>query len=61
MHGKRLADFGLTNEVNIGFSTGDDNEVVMLQLYGFRSQDARAKAVEKWKKELVEKKDGPKK
>ncbi|HKB06401.1 MAG TPA: hypothetical protein VKD90_29670 [Gemmataceae bacterium] len=61
MHGKRLADFGLSNSVRIGFGTGDDNEIIMLQLYGFRSQDARAKAVEKWKKEVVEKKDEPKK
>ncbi|MBO0697593.1 MAG: hypothetical protein J2P46_04300 [Zavarzinella sp.] len=61
MHGKRLADFGLTNTVHIGFSTGDDDDAIMLQLHGFRTQDARAKAVEKWKKELVEKKAEPKK
>jgi hypothetical protein len=61
MHGKKLSDFGLTNNVQIGFSTGEDDDVIMLQLHGFRSQDARAKAVEKWKKEVLEQKAEPRK
>jgi len=58
MHGKKLADYGLTNNLGIGFAAGPGDDVVMLQLYGFHGTDARARAVKKWKDE-TSKKDGP--
>lgn len=58
MHGKKLSDYGLTNTMGIGFAAGPGDEVIMLQLHGFRGADARARAIQKWKDETA-KKDGP--
>jgi hypothetical protein len=51
LHGKNLTDYGMTNNFGIGFSTGDGDEMISLTLHGFPNPAARARAVEKWKKE----------
>jgi hypothetical protein len=56
LHGKKLSDFGLTANGGIGFSTGDGEEIISLQLHGFTTVDGREKAIKKWKEEVVEKK-----
>jgi hypothetical protein len=61
MHGKKLADFSLTHNGGIGFSNGDGDEIVSLELHGFANADARAKAIKKWKEEIAVKKDGKEK
>jgi hypothetical protein len=49
---KNRADYGFASEMNIGFAFGRGQEdIVMLNLQGFPSEDARKKAVEKWKSE----------
>jgi hypothetical protein len=55
MHGKKLTDYELTNNMGIGFATGPGEDVIMLQLYGFHGADARARAVKKWKAETARK------
>ncbi len=56
LHGKKLSDYGLTANGGIGFSTGDGEEIISLQLHGFTTVDGREKAIKKWKEEVVEKK-----
>jgi hypothetical protein len=60
MHGKKLADYGLTNNLGIGFAAAPGEEVIMLQLYGFHGPDGRTKAVKKWKDEAAKKDPPPK-
>ena len=57
MHGKKLADFGLTNNVGIGFAAAPGEDPIMIQLHGFRNPVERTRALKKWKEEAV-KKDG---
>jgi glutathione S-transferase len=57
MHGKKLSDFGINNQGGIGFGTGDGDEIISLELYGFNTADGRAKAVKKWKEEVHEKRE----
>jgi hypothetical protein len=59
MNGKKLDDFGLTNNFAIGFASGAGEEPVFIQIHGFRSADERTKAVQKWKAE-ASKADGKK-
>jgi hypothetical protein len=61
MHGKKLADFGLRHNGGIGFGTGDGDEIISMELHSFSNADARAKAIKKWKDEVVEKKEGKEK
>ena len=49
MSGKKLSDYGLTNNFGIGFATAPGEEPVMLQVHGFRTTDDRTRAVQKWK------------
>jgi hypothetical protein len=49
--GKKLNDYGLTNNVGIGFATGDGDETISLSLYGFASAEARKKGLQKWQDE----------
>lgn len=58
MRGKKLADYGLTDNFGIGFAAAPGEEPIMLQVYGFRNSEARIKAMQKWKDE-ADKKDGP--
>jgi len=60
LHGKKLTDFGLRSNGSIGFSTGDDNDIISINLYGFNTTDGREKAIKKWQEEVIEKKE-PKK
>jgi hypothetical protein len=55
--GKKLSDYGLNNNVGIGFSTGDGDEMINLSLYGFSNAEARKKAIQKWRDEQSPKKD----
>ena len=49
---KNRADYGFGSEMNIGFAFGNRQEdIIMLNLHGFPSDDARAKALKKWKDE----------
>jgi hypothetical protein len=59
MKGKKLPDYGLTNNIGIGFASAPGDEPIMLSLHGFNGQDARKKAIEKWKADAA--KDEPKK
>ena len=56
INGKRLADFGLTENFGIRFPSVDGEEGFSFTLHGFRNADARKKAMQKWKDES-EKKD----
>jgi hypothetical protein len=58
MTGKKLSDYGLDSNTSIGFSTDEDDEEINLHIYGFRNNDARTKAIQKWKDETA-KKDEP--
>jgi hypothetical protein len=53
MSGKRLADFGLDSNTGIGFANSEEDESIHLSLYGFRTSDARTKAIQKWKDEAA--------
>ena len=57
--GKKMSDYGLTNNVGIGFATGEGDETISLSLYGFPNADARKKGLQKWQDE--QKKAEPKK
>lgn len=57
MAGKKLSDYSLNHGGGIGFSTGDDNEIISLDLYSFPNAEAREKAIKKWKEETAGKKD----
>jgi hypothetical protein len=49
---KNRKDYGFGNEMNIGFGFGRGPEdIVMLTLHGFPSDEARKKAVQKWQDE----------
>jgi hypothetical protein len=60
LHGKKLTDFGLRSNGSVGFSTGDDSDIISINLYGFNSVDGREKAIKKWKEEVIDKKDSKK-
>jgi hypothetical protein len=57
MHGKKLSDYGLTNNLGIGFAAAPGDEPIMLQIHGFLTPDHRTRALKKWKEEG--KKDPP--
>jgi hypothetical protein len=57
MHGKKLSDYGLTNNIGIGFAAAPGDEPIMLQIHGFLTPDHRTRAIKKWKEEV--KKDPP--
>ncbi|HVK13344.1 MAG TPA: HEAT repeat domain-containing protein [Gemmataceae bacterium] len=60
IHKKDRKDYGFGSEMNIGFAFGNGNrqdDVIMLNLIGFMSTEARKKAVEKWKTEKARGKD----
>jgi hypothetical protein len=61
MSGKKLSDYGLTNNFGIGFASGPGEEPIMLQIHGFRTTDDRTKAVKKWKDQATKKDDTGKK
>jgi len=61
MHGKKPSDFGLNNNLSIGFASGPGEDAVMLSLAGFRNQEDRSKAVQKWKDEAAKLKPDEKK
>jgi hypothetical protein len=53
MHGKKLSDYGLTNNLGIGFAAAPGDEPIMLQIHGFRTPDDRTRAIKKWKDEAA--------
>jgi hypothetical protein len=56
MQKKKLSDYGMNHQIGIGFDFGDGGEGVSLSLHGFTSNDARKKAIRKWKDETATKK-----
>ncbi|HEX3151295.1 MAG TPA: HEAT repeat domain-containing protein [Gemmataceae bacterium] len=59
MTGKNLGAYELDSNTSIGFATDEDDEEINIRIYGFRSSDARKKAIQKWKEETAPKKDEP--
>lgn len=53
---KKLAEYGLRNQIGIGFDYGDGGEPVNLMLYGFSGREERTKNVRKWRAEAAKKK-----
>jgi hypothetical protein len=51
MSGKKLGDYGLNNNMGIGFASGPGEEAVMLEIHGFQNAADRTKALQKWKDE----------
>jgi len=59
LHGKKVEDYGLTSTKQYFFPpVGKDN--IPMTVYGFRDDEARAKAIRKWEAEVAAK-DGGKK
>ena len=59
LHGKKVEDYGLTRSNQMFFPpVGKDN--IPMIVYGFPNAEARAKAIAKWKDEVVEKSGGKK-
>jgi hypothetical protein len=56
MQKKKLSDYGMNHQIGIGFDFGDGGEGVSLSLHGFTSNDARKKAIQRWKDETAKKK-----
>src|SRR5262249_6650538 len=59
LHGKKVEDYGLTGtKIHFGPPVGKDN--IPMTVYGFRDDEARAKAIRKWEAEVAAKGGGKK-
>jgi hypothetical protein len=55
MNGKKISDYGMTNNYKLALGTNTPGKRIPIILYGFHTADDRAKAIEKWKAESVKK------